>query len=84
MTMPSDIPYGMWICRDGSVYLFNRGYQPIAVRKPGQAAELVKEPEMRVNFCSQVWFWKSRNEVNLDDMKAVLDNFMKDSFSRYP
>lgn len=81
--MGSDVPYGMWICKDGSVYLFNRGYQPIAVRKPGQPAELVKDPNMRVDFCSQVWFYKSANTVDVDDLKAILDNFLKDAKSRY-
>ena len=24
-----DLPYGMWICDDGTAYLFNRRYEPI-------------------------------------------------------
>lgn len=34
-----ELPYGVWVTKDGAVLLFNREYEPIYRREPGKPPE---------------------------------------------
>lgn len=54
--MRNDMPYGIWTCEDGREVLFNRFYEPIWERRPGEAATQA-DPRERVRFVKQAWLY---------------------------
>ncbi len=49
------LPYGKWVCEDGTEVLFNRDYCPMWARNP--SGEIVGiEPDLWVIFKEQTWF----------------------------
>jgi hypothetical protein len=48
--------YGCWRCYDGREVLFNRSYQPLWERRPGQAVEM-SNPKEWVNWDTETFFW---------------------------
>jgi hypothetical protein len=72
-----DLPYGIWTCADGRQVLFNRRYQPMWQRMPGEQASEAN-PDERIPFERQEWLysdadppWKS--EDSLARCKAILE-----------
>lgn len=57
----NDLPYGVWTCADGRVVLFNRFYEPIWERSPGQGA-FAADPSERVKWETQAWFYDERHQ----------------------
>ena len=49
--------YGSWRCYDGREVLFNRSYQPLWERRPGQPVEMAN-PKEWVNWDTETFFWK--------------------------
>jgi hypothetical protein len=73
------LPYGKWTCGDGREVLFNRFYEPMWERSPGQAAKRAN-PSERVPFVEQIWFFKDgnppwRKKETLAACLAVLRDF---------
>jgi hypothetical protein len=55
-----DLPYGLWTCASGREVLFNRGYNPMWHREPGQPAEPVHW-DTWVDFVRSGWFYVDRS-----------------------
>ena len=53
------MPYGIWHCADGREVLFNRRYQPLWSRRPGEAA-VEADPTERVRWYRQGWYYTDR------------------------
>jgi hypothetical protein len=54
------LPYGKWICKDGSEVLFNRDYKPIwAKLLTGEVISI--EPNTWIDSKEQTWFFKDSN-----------------------
>ncbi|MEQ8823816.1 MAG: hypothetical protein RIC14_05535 [Filomicrobium sp.] len=58
-----ELPYGIWVCADGTLYLFNRKYQPIWYRAPGAAVAKPANRSERVPFVNQVWLWDDDTDI---------------------
>ena|SRR5215469_14611719 len=52
----NDLPYGIWICPDGRMVLFNRFYEPIWQRYPGRNPEPA-DPYEWVQWKDQKWLY---------------------------
>jgi hypothetical protein len=50
----NNLPYGRWTCADGRVVWFNRFYEPIYQRRPGEALTEADASEW-VSFVKQEW-----------------------------
>jgi hypothetical protein len=48
--MRRELPYGVWVCGDGTLVLFNRGYAPIWKRTPDGTVTRVKTPAFGKNW----------------------------------
>jgi hypothetical protein len=59
--MRRETPYGIWTCADGREVLFDRDYQPIWSRYPGQPAERAN-PDEWINWVDQRWFYFDGNK----------------------
>ena len=72
----SELPYGKWVCADGSSYLFNRYYQPIYRRCP----DGVVEPADRsawIDWTSQVYFYNDASKPSIvKHIRLILENFI--------
>lgn len=55
-----DLPYGIWTCADGRQVLFNRRYQPMWQRMPGEQASEAN-PDERIPFERQEWLYSDAN-----------------------
>ncbi len=77
------MPYGKWTCEDGREVLFNRNYKPIWQRMPGQSAEPA-DPEERVPFVKQEWFYKDGNQPWRDAEADQLCNAVLSSWNLPP
>lgn len=55
--MMTTLPYGLWLCRDGRVVLFNRRYQPIWQRDPQGRVSRADPDEWVKHICGQNWFY---------------------------
>lgn len=53
----NNLPYGLWICPDGREILFNRFYEPLWQRYPGQNPTPANPTEF-IKFAKQSWFYK--------------------------
>lgn len=51
------LPYGVWTCPDGREVLFNRCYEPIRQRYPGQPPTEA-DPKEWVPWVHQAWFYR--------------------------
>src|SRR5262249_58294574 len=58
--MRAALPYGIWTCADGRQVLFNRFYDPIWSRYPGQPATAA-DPNEWVHWQEQEWFFDDGN-----------------------
>ena len=67
----NDLPYGRWVCADGREVLFNRFYEPIWERKPGEPPRPAN-PIERIPFVSQEWFYTDATKNKQDAVKAAL------------
>lgn len=65
----SNLPYGMWVCSDGSEVLFNRGYQPMFERRKGDGCWKITE-NRHIHFRDQLAF---RDEYQHDVWAAGED-----------
>jgi hypothetical protein len=52
----NNLPYGIWVCDDGREVLFNRFYEPLRQRYPGQPATDA-DPTEWVKWKTQDWFY---------------------------
>lgn len=52
----NDYPYGVWTCADGREVLFNRFYEPIWQRLPGEDPKPA-DPHERVKWVKQDYFY---------------------------
>ncbi len=53
-----DLPYGMYVCHDGTVYLFNRGYQPLRCKRPQDDGSFAVSRDKHVpNIAQNIHFW---------------------------
>lgn len=50
------LPYGIWVCADGTTYLFNRSYTPLWKKERGQFARKLDGNE-RIDFISEFFLW---------------------------
>src|SRR5689334_21048193 len=71
------MPYGIWCCRDGRKVLFNRRYQPIWQRMPGELATPANRDEW-VRWAKQRWFYHDGHteQQAQDRAAAVLAGFI--------
>lgn len=72
------LPYGKWRCADGREVLFNRYYQPMWHRLPGEQASAA-DPAERVQKKSEEWFYTDanpphRNKETLARCEAILES----------
>lgn len=74
-----DLPYGMWVCDDGTAYLFNRRYEPIWVKRPGRKATEA-DPKEWVKWRTQFWFWSDFTDIGNSKVLASQMRFIRDSF----
>jgi hypothetical protein len=58
--MRERLPYGILACDDGREVLFNRWYQPIWERRPGEPA-VEADADERIPFAQQRWFFTDTN-----------------------
>jgi hypothetical protein len=58
--MRAKLPYGKWTCGDGKEVLFNRDFQPIWDRLPGEAARPA-DPDVRCEHVKEKWYFGDRN-----------------------
>jgi hypothetical protein len=67
------LPYGQWSCPDGREVLFNRCYEPIWQRRPGEAPARA-DPKEWVKWEKQTWFYDDghREKQKADRAKAKL------------
>jgi hypothetical protein len=73
------LPYGKWTCADGTEVLFNRGYNPIWERRPGEAAKAVK-PHWVKGIVKDEHFYTDdvsprRNEATYAECERILADF---------
>jgi len=74
----SRVPYGVYLCRNGDRYLFNREYQPFL--KYSILTCLVEEVDLGYwvsDIDSKQWFWKDEDLLNnwvkvWDDLNSVV------------
>jgi crotonobetainyl-CoA:carnitine CoA-transferase CaiB-like acyl-CoA transferase len=74
------LPYGKWTCADGREVLFSRGYRPIWERVTAGSQARRADPEERVPYMQQVWFYGDGdpphyNKNTLARCLAVLKTF---------
>jgi hypothetical protein len=55
--------YGIWDLADGREVLFDRGYSPLYIRRPGEAAE-ISEPRRPQGIIKESFFWADRDSVH--------------------
>lgn len=77
--MRLELPYGRWTCPDGREVLFDRWYQPIWQRMPGETATAADREE-RVGFTREEWFYTDadtpwRSKAGLARCMAVLHDW---------
>lgn len=65
ITWATMCPYGVWTCRDGTEFLFNRRYRPILWREPGQAAQTA--PDGWVKNVATKYLWNVDNSPLVND-----------------
>jgi hypothetical protein len=56
------LPYGRWLCSDGTEVLFSRRYKPLWSRSPGAAAVPMVGNEWIQNIVDERWFYDDKNE----------------------
>lgn len=54
------LPYGIWICMNGSQILFNRDYNAIWL-KPKEGGVVAIDPDARIIYTEQVFFFNDNN-----------------------
>ena len=65
-------PYGIWTCADDREVVFNRDYQLILERYPGQPYCRAANPSERVEWIEQRWFYKDSTPLKHILMNAAL------------
>jgi hypothetical protein len=84
------LPYGMWICADGTVYLFNRKYKPIWKRLPKMLdAEPVLDQKEWVKYVTEIHFWNDGSDIGnhprvAEQMRFVLKSFLGGYWKKKP
>jgi hypothetical protein len=58
--MGAKLPYGMWTCADRKEVLFNRDYEPIWKRLPGEMASAA-DRKAKYEHVKEKWFFGDRN-----------------------
>jgi hypothetical protein len=58
--MRAKLPYGKWTCADGKEVLFNRDYEPIWERLPGEMASAA-DRKAQYEHVKEKWFFGDRN-----------------------
>src|SRR5262249_34390848 len=78
-------PYGRWVCANGREVLFNRKYQPILERRPGEAPKPA-DPTEWVHWVLQEYFFHdgTRGPGVLKNVNAVLTSWGLPTFMRVP
>jgi hypothetical protein len=77
-----DLPYGMWVCLDGSTYLFNRKYQPIYQKTP-DGVVVPADREGWIKWVSQIYFYDdSAKPAIVKHMRFIRDSFIKRGVAR--
>ena len=77
----NELPYGMYICKNGAEVLYNRSYQPII----GRCGGVFVYPDLNSwvgDVAKQVWFYDDgcsarRNKKTRDRCKEVLEVFKR-------
>lgn len=66
----NDVPYGVWTCPDGREVLFNRWYEPLWQRGPGDVPPTAADPREWVEFQRQTWFYNGEIRTDLAKIAA--------------
>lgn len=66
----NELSYGIWECEDGRQVLFNRFYEPIYERRPGEPARPA-DPHERIGRAYQRWFYIDDARSERDKMAAA-------------
>jgi hypothetical protein len=62
--MRRELPYGIWIEKNGAEVLFNRDYRPIWRRRPGGNVSRVRDP---IGPSGEMWiYWVSQDHFYND------------------
>lgn len=81
--MVSQLPYGMWVCADGRVVIFNRNYSPIWERLPDGTVQRAN-PHEWIKWTRQSWFdlGSARYERDARErLRKVLADFLDGKIS---
>lgn len=70
------LPYGIWTCADGREILFNRFYEPIWQRRPGEAIEEADRNEYVAEIRQERWFYKDGTKDKAGAARRALRDWM--------
>jgi len=69
-TIGDKLPYGMWVCADGRLVLFNRSYHPLAERVAGKYKKL--SGGEWIEHIDTVYFYDDNTSLNGGDKKTKI------------
>lgn len=64
------LPYGKWKCEDGRTVIFDRVYDPIAQKYPGQPASFLNPERWIYDITDQTWLYDDATPEYLKDRRA--------------
>lgn len=74
-----ELPYCVWICADGTVYLVNRQYHAIWIRRTGEKAARAGRVG-RVDNILEVHLWSDFSDIETYPEVAERMRFIRDDF----